>query len=96
LKKITLMILLSVMLIGCSHKVTEEEFVSSSSEFYMQMFMDGEQSEDVNKLYKSYVDEYKVFADDDLYKTLTAMYDGLNTGSATEHQVAAMKMLNER
>jgi hypothetical protein len=96
LKKLILMLIVSFMLVGCGQKVTEEEFVSFSSDFYIQMFMDGEQSKAVNELYETYIEEYKGFEDDELHQTLVSMYKGFENGSASEHQLSAMKMLNER
>jgi hypothetical protein len=83
------------MLVGCSQSATEEEFISFSSDFYTQMIIDGEQSEEVNEMYESYVEEYSEFKNDELYKTMVGFYSGLNNGSAQEHQLEAMRILNE-
>jgi hypothetical protein len=84
------------MLVGCNQGTTEEEFISFSTNFYTQMFTDGEQSEEVNEMYESYMKEYSEFKNDELHKTLVSFYEGLNSGSSTEHQLEAMKLLNEQ
>jgi hypothetical protein len=95
-KVISFLLMSSLMLIvGCSQGATEEEFISFSSDFYTQMFIDGEQSKEVNEMYESYVEEYSEFKDDKLYESLVGFYSGLNGGSATDYQLEAMKLLNE-
>lgn len=95
LKKLLIAVLLSTMLVGCN-QVSEEDFLAASSDFYTQMFMDGEQSEQVNEMFETYTDEYKSFENDELYKTLIAMYEGFENGTAVDHQLTAMKLLNEQ
>jgi hypothetical protein len=96
MKKVISFLIISVMLVGCGQGATKEEFNSFSTDFYTQMLIDGEQSEEVNDMYESYMKEYSEFKNDELHKTLVSLYEGLNNGSATEHQLEAMKLLNEQ
>jgi uncharacterized protein YcfL len=96
MKKVLLLLIISVMLVGCGQGATEEEFNSFSSDFYTQMLIDGEQSEEVNEMYESYLEEYSEFKNEELHITLVSLYEGLSNGSATEHQLEAMKLLNEQ
>lgn len=94
MKKLFVSMLLAVMLsAGCG--VNNEDFVRDSGDIYVQMFKDGEQSTKVSAMYDEYQEKYQSFKDDDLYKAIEGMYHGLANGTATEHQLKAMRLLNE-
>jgi hypothetical protein len=94
MKKIISFLVILLVLVSCSQGPTEEDYISFSSDFYTQMLIDGEQSEEVNQVYKIYTKEYSKFENDELHETLVSFYSGLNDGSATDHQLEAMKLLN--
>lgn len=94
MKKLFVSLLLAVMLsAGCG--VNHEDFVKDSGDIYVQMFTDGEQTTKVSVMYDDYQEKYESYKDDDLYKAIEGMYNGLSNGTATEHQLKAMRLLNE-
>jgi uncharacterized protein YxeA len=96
MKKMLMILVSLIMISGCSSQKSEEEFFSHSSDLYVQMMMDGEQSEEVKDLYNQLVSDYKGYEDEELYQEVSNMYEALEgNGSAVEHQLKVMKILNE-
>lgn len=90
-----LLIILMLMLTGCNSP-GEEEFVDFGANFYEQMFMDGEQSAEVNDLHKE-LEKYDNFEEHELYISLEKMYDSLENDPvmAAGYQVEVMNILNK-
>lgn len=90
------MTMVATLLVGCNSGPTEEEFARFASDFYIQMFTDGEQSEQVTQMYKEMTGEYKSFEKEALYENLAGMYKGLGgEGDAEKHRQQVTKLLNE-
>ena len=91
-----MMTVIATLLVGCNSGPTEEDFASFASNFYVQMFTDGEQSEQVTQMYKEMEGEYKSFKNEALYENLAGMYKGLgNEGNAEQYRQQVTKILNE-
>lgn len=94
MKKLFLITLLAVILSsGCASKY--DDFVKDSGDIYTQMFIDGDQTTKVNDLFEAYEATYGKYKDDELYEAIEGMYHGLADGTATGHQLEAMRILNE-
>lgn len=100
MKRILIMLIASITILtvsGCAanDEITTKEFNADSSELYVQMFTDGEQTEAVEELYEDYVASYEGFEGDELYESISGMYNGLNDGNATKYQLDTMTLLND-
>lgn len=93
---IALSIVVILILVGCGNGIDREEFVSDSTDLYVQMFTDGEQSEAVKEMYEEYSDKYSELKDDELYEAIEGMYNGLTNGKAAEYQAEVMRLLNKK
>lgn len=94
MKNLTMILLL--MLTGCSSGPDEDDFVRFSGEFYVQMYQDGEQSQEVKEMYKDFT-RYKGVENEELYTNLEKMYEALGNGeSATPYQMEVMKIINDQ
>lgn len=96
MKKLVLVGLL-LTLFGFSG-INQESFDTHAERFYIQMFMDGEQSESVQVAYEDMTNIFKGYSDDPLYVELELMYQALGTEgvSAEPHRQKVMNILNER
>lgn len=90
-----LIVILALFLAACSGQ-SEEEFVDFGADFYQQMFMDGEQSQEVHKMHDR-LKTFNEFKDRDLYVSLDKMYESLGDDpvSAAAYQVEVMNILND-
>lgn len=96
MKKLLIMMLFSLLLSGCNGDPDESEFADFSEEFYVQMFTDGEQSQEVKDMYEQYKTEYKSFKDHELYVNINGMYQALGNGeAATDYQLEVMRIINK-
>lgn len=94
MKRLTLILIL--LLTGCSSGPDEDEFMKFSSEFYVQMFQDGEQSQEVKEMYKEFT-QFKGVENEELYTNLEKMYEALGNGeAATPYQMEVMKIINDQ
>lgn len=94
MKKLALILI--ILLTGCSSGPDEGEFVDFSSEFYVQMFQDGEQTQEVKEMYKEFK-KFKGVDNAELYSNLEKMYEALGNGeSATPYQIEVMKIINDQ
>lgn len=94
MKKLTMILLL--LLTGCSSGPDENDFVRFSSEFYIQMYEDGEQSQEVKEMYNEFT-KFKGVDNAELYSNLEKMYEALGNGeSATPYQLEVMKIINDQ
>lgn len=92
--KVIVPILLAILLlVGCVSGIDRDTFVRDSSDIYVQMFTDGEQSEKVNEMFAEYSRKYSRINDDEIYEAIEGMYRGLANGNATKYQVEAMRLL---
>jgi hypothetical protein len=90
-----LLFIFVLLLTGCN-RPGEDEFVEFGSEFYQQMFVDGEQSQEVIKLHEQ-LSKYDNFEQHELYISLEKMYDSLENDPvmAAAYQVEVMNILNK-
>jgi hypothetical protein len=99
MRKLTIMIaIMTAALIGCNTATTTRgaDFDSFAQDFYVQMFTDGEQSEEVSEMYEEMVSEYEGFEDEELYENLAGMYEALGgEGDAEQYRRQVTKILNE-
>lgn len=86
-------ILLALLIIAGCGSIDRDAFVKDSSDIYVQMFTDGEQSEKVNEMFEEYSQNYSKLKDDELYEAIEGMYRGLANGNATKYQLEAMRLL---
>ncbi|ALY08082.1 hypothetical protein BhaS171_00026 [Bacillus phage vB_BhaS-171] len=93
-----LLLVCSSLMLGFFKPVTQEKFDNHAELFYIQMFTDGQQSEQVNIYYEDMIHVFDKFEDDPLYKELELMYEALGEDgkSAEIHRQKVMNMINER
>src|SRR5690606_20339738 len=97
MKVIVPILLTIVLLVGCANGIDRDTFVKDSSDIYVQMFSDGEQSTEVNEMFEEYEKKYPKLKGEELelYEAIDGMYRGLANGEATKYQLEAMRLLNE-
>ena len=88
-----ILLLTATLLIGCGFS-SEEEFNDFAGEFYVQMFTDGDQTEEVNAMYSEFTSNFSEYEDSELYEAIVGMYHGLKNGVASKFQVKAMHLFN--
>lgn len=90
-----LLFIFVLLLTGCNSP-GEEEFVEFGADFYEQMFVDGEQSAEVNDLHKNLA-KYDNFENHELYVSLKKMYEALESDPVmvAAYQVEVMNILNK-
>lgn len=93
MKKLIVILISLLILVGCSTKA-EQDFEGFASDFYVQMFSDGEQSEKASEMHKELKRNYKDHADEELYISLDGMYKELATGDI-KSQLKVMELINE-
>lgn len=91
-----LIIIFVLLLTAACSGESEEEFIDFGTDFYQQMFMDGEQSHEVQKMHDR-LKTFNEFKDRDLYVSLDKMYESLgdDPASAAAYQVDVMNILND-
>jgi len=84
-----------LFLVGCSTN-SSVEFEKYSGDFYVRMFKDGEQSEEVIRMYETYTKDFAKYKGDELYEAVVGMYNGFEDGRAAEFQVKAMLIMDAK